>query len=137
MTLETIYDQFKHKGVRLTKIRKILVRFLFEAQAPICAYRLRHLFLENHLKVDRTTIYRQLILLEKNGLIRKLYFIDCVPYYELSQDHHHHLICLKCKKMTKIEIGPHLKKQEAKIKKIKHFEITHHSLEFFGLCARC
>jgi Fur family ferric uptake transcriptional regulator len=81
-------------------------------------------------------MYRELKFLTNNGVVIKN-TISGTDYYEISKDHHHHLVCLKCKNIDMVEIGNHLKKQEKEIAKKNKFNIINHSLEFYGYCHKC
>jgi len=90
---------------------------------------------------DRATIYRTLNTLKKDHLIRIVEIGDGQIRYETCMDHHHHLICTKCKATQRIELSP---ADEKRLKKIQdnfqnefHFNFLEHSLEFFGLCTKC
>ena len=79
-----------------------------------------------HLPIDLTT---------NNIVIKNT--IAGIDYYEIQQDHHHHLVCVSCNSISKVEIGNHLEKQEKQIAKQNKFNIIHHSLEFYGYCQKC
>jgi len=85
---------------------------------------------------NRSTIFRELLFLTKNNILIKnnISGVDC---YEIQQDHHHHLVCLNCNSIIKIEVGGHLAKQEKQIAKRNKFDIINHSLEFYGYCRNC
>ena len=91
------------------------------------------------LLANKTTVYRQLALLEEQGLIHTVRLSDRSVRYELlnEKNHHHHLVCVKCNDVREITFKGHLDKQEKKIEKNKGFKILRHSLEFFGLCFNC
>jgi Fur family ferric uptake transcriptional regulator len=74
--------------------------------------------------------------LTNNGVVIKN-TISGTDYYEIPKNHHHHLICLRCKYIEMIEISDHLKKQEKQIAKQNKFTIINHSLEFYGYCHKC
>lgn len=88
------------------------------------------------LKVNKTTIYRQIDKLLLRNLIVDVEFGDGKKRYELkSLGHHHHLICKKCGKLEDVTID-----EESILKQIKvksGFKIESHSLEFFGFCNNC
>jgi Fur family ferric uptake transcriptional regulator len=91
---------------------------------------------ERSLKPDRSTLFRELIYLSKHAIAVKN-TISGVDYYEIPHDHHHHLVCLGCNSIDKIDIGNHLEKQEKSIAKQSEFTVINHSLEFYGYCKDC
>ena len=84
----------------------------------------------------RSTLYRELLYLSKNRIVTKNTISD-VHYYEISSDHHHHLICNKCDSIEKVVMNNHLKTQEGRIAKRNKFSIISHSLDFYGVCHKC
>lgn len=92
--------------------------------------------LVGQLKVNKTTVYRQLDKLVQNGVVQEINFGDGKKRYELAGRHHHHLICDSCGKI--IDIDNCFPENFEKTVKIKNgFEIKRHSVEFFGLCSQC
>lgn len=91
--------------------------------------------------LDRATIYRALNSLKEKQLIRIVEVGDGIVRFEPMADHHHHLICLKCKKIEKVELPQEEEKNLQKLQNIfqrqSKFTSLQHSLEFFGLCAKC
>ena len=136
MTQETIFSAIRAGGGRITKIRREIICLLtrancFQSQADILT-KLK----ESHLEPDRSTIFRELQFLSNNRFIIKN-ILSGKAYYEIPRDHHHHLICLKCRSVKKVHMKNHLKKQESRIAKDSQFSITGHSLEFYGYCRNC
>jgi Fe2+ or Zn2+ uptake regulation protein len=134
--MDTIYKTIKISGGRLTKIKKALIDVLFTNHCLLSKQELVEKLKVKKIKPDRSTIYRELQFLTKNNIILKN-TIAGVDYYEIPQDHHHHLVCLSCNSITKVEIGNHLKKQEKQIAKQNNFNIINHSIEFYGYCHKC
>lgn len=114
--------------------RKAICRALDRSHAPISAEEI----LDGLKGVHKTTVYRELGFLESEGLIKKIEFGDGIRRYERSEmEHHHHLICVGCKKVSDIHLEKDLEVQERSIARKTGFKILNHSLEFFGLCAKC
>lgn len=90
----------------------------------------------SRLKVNKTTVYRQLDkLLEENKII-EVELGDGKKRYELKDlDHHHHLVCKKCGKIDDIELDEKIIISE--LSKKTKFKVESHSLEFFGTCVDC
>lgn len=90
---------------------------------------------------NRATIYRTLNTLKEERLIRLIELGDGSLHYESIKDHHHHLICLKCKAIHRIDLPPEEEKRLIKIQQKFQQETKfiglEHSLEFFGLCSHC
>ncbi len=133
-----ILEQIKSDGHRLTKVRKAMVEILCEEKCLLTPPEILDHLERRHLKVDRTTIYRELCFLLEKNIIRKIQLGDNKIYYEISSpQHHHHLICTKCNKVQEIFLDKHLEEQERQIYRKEKFKVAFHSLEFYGLCSDC
>lgn len=88
------------------------------------------------IKVNKTTVYRQLYKLINNGLLIEVEFGDGKKRYELkSLEHHHHIVCKKCGSLKDIKIDED--KLLSGIYNTSDFTVESHNLEFFGYCKRC
>ena len=135
--LNSILEKIKGDGHRLTRIRRAMVKIFSEESClltlPEFLARLKAL----NLKGDRTTVYRGLCFLLEKDIIRKIQLADNKVYYELTSEHHHHLVCTKCNRVQKIVLDKHLEEQEREIYQKKKFKVSSHSLEFYGVCSHC
>jgi Fur family transcriptional regulator, ferric uptake regulator len=136
MKKDGIYNKIRASGGRITRIRKEIVQTFLDTDCLMSQTDI--LVSLNILKLypNRSTIFRELLFLTKNSITVKI-TISGVDYYEIPKDHHHHLVCLGCNSISKVEIGNHLKKQEKQIAKQNKFNIINHSLEFYGYCREC
>ncbi len=134
--MKTIHKTIQDSGGRLTKIKKAVIDLLSESHCLLSKTELVVRLKAKKINPDRSTIYRELQFLTNNGVVIKN-TISGVDYYEIPEEHHHHLVCLKCNSIDKVEIGNHLEKQEKQIAKQNKFNIINHSLEFYGHCRKC
>jgi Fur family transcriptional regulator, ferric uptake regulator len=134
--MKTIHHTIQSSGGRLTKTKKAIVDVLSEKHCLLAKAELVEKLKTKKINPDRSTVYRELRFLTKNNVIIKN-TISGTDYYEIPDDHHHHLVCLSCNSICKVEIGNHLEKQEKQIAKKNKFTITNHSLEFYGYCHKC
>ncbi len=133
--MNTIYKTIQSSSGRLTKIKKAIIDVLSENHCLLSKQELVEKLKTKKIKPDRSTIYRELQFLTKNNLAIKN-TIAGIDYYEIPQDHHH-LVCMSCNSISRVEIGNHLENQEKQIAKQKKFNIINHSLEFYGYCHKC
>lgn len=90
------------------------------------------------LKVNKTTVYRQLEKAINDGVVVEVDFGDGKKHYELSnKGHHHHIVCNNCGKTECVEVKADLESEQKNLEKKTKFNILAHSLEFFGLCPSC
>jgi len=134
--MNTAYKIIKVSGGRLTKIKKAIIDVLCENHCFLSKHELVEKLKIKKIKPDRSTIYRELQFLTNNNIVIKN-TIAGTDYYEIQQDHHHHLVCMNCNSISSVDIGNHLEKQEKQIAKQNKFNIIHHSLEFYGYCHKC
>lgn len=121
------------KKYRLTPTRSQLLSILQSTRSPISAEDIL-----KQLPVNKTTVYRQLDKLVKQGLATPLLFSDRTTRYEsASRDHHHHLICTRCRRVSEISIPENIENTAGSVAATQKFRIQFHRLEFFGLCADC
>ena len=125
-------------GLKATKPRLAIVSFLFHEHGP---FTLDEIF--QHLgarDMDLTTVYRTAQSLEKAGMLTRCEFRDGIARFEFKADgqmmeHHHHVICRKCKKVASIEFCLSEEWRSALAK--MGYSDPDHTLEFFGICKTC
>jgi Fur family peroxide stress response transcriptional regulator len=82
------------------------------------------------------TIYRNLHILSKQGLISK---IDCgstFDRFEARNHPHYHFICKKCSSIFDLDT-PIMKDLEDRLSGLENFTVHSHMIEFFGVCEQC
>ena len=83
-----------------------------------------------------TTVYRNLQLLVKQGLLRSRHLPTGEVLYSPVERDIHHLTCVSCGETTRLEGCP-VKTMNTPKKISKKFELLFHTLEYFGLCQDC
>lgn len=82
-------------------------------------------------EVDLTTIYRNLELFVKDGVVKKLNLGDEEAVYEYAEEGHHHAICVGCDRVI------HFSVPEDKIRElidIKDFKVGSIEITVRGNC---
>lgn len=135
--LNSILGTLKTKGYKLTPVRKALIEVLLRSSNPLSINDLiLKLQLEN-LSPNKTTLYREVSFLKGLEVVQEVEFGDGKKRYEISQSHHHHIVCIKCSVVKDVVMEKDLNNEEKRILKSMGFKPVGHSLEFFGLCANC
>jgi Fe2+ or Zn2+ uptake regulation protein len=119
-------------NLRLTKSRQGILSILSKAESPVSVD-----ILVSELNMNKTTVYREIETLTEKGIIVDVEFGDGKKRYELISEHHHHLICITCKRVSDIHLSEDLIHEEKTILQENKFKVLRHSLEFFGLCNKC
>ncbi len=82
------------------------------------------------------TVYRNLNILDEQGLIKKIDFGSTFDRFDANITPHYHFICEICGSITDLDIpvDSGLEKiVEAKTK----FKVNRHRIEFYGICDKC
>lgn len=131
----TFIETLKRAGYSTTRARTCVFDLLDGSEA-ITMHELSQLAGKT---VDRASLYRNIELFEKLGIVQRLrigwkYKIELSDTYS---HHHHHITCLGCQRVTVIDEHGAI---EALINDIaKHATMTaaSHQLEIQGYCANC
>lgn len=86
-------------------------------------------------RVSRATLYNTIELLLNCNLVTKHQFGKNLAQFEKSHEfkQHDHLICLDCEKVLEF-CDPRIQQIQKMAGEVLQFEITHHSLTFYGKC---
>jgi len=82
------------------------------------------------------TVYRNLSILTRQGLVKKIHFGSTFDRFEANVKPHYHLICESCGKICDFEMTIYENINE-QAKQLTNFNINHHKIEFFGICEDC
>jgi len=131
--------ELKRHHLRPTLLRTQLLEYLHAARAPLSAPEISRHFAAAKQHINKTTVYRDLELLVKIGLLHRVRINDGKQYYELSErEHHHHLICKQCERVYDFELheGGLLKRVDILASQLR-FTVQEHAIEFYGVCRGC
>jgi Fur family peroxide stress response transcriptional regulator len=87
-------------------------------------------------KISLATVYKNLEALVECGAISRLTYGDGSARYDIRTDHHYHMRCLKCGKVSDLEPGKGFKLLK-RIKPQAGFEVIDYRLELLGYCRKC
>ena len=82
------------------------------------------------------TVYRNLKLLKDNGDILQLEIAPSFCRYDGNPQNHYHFRCEQCQRVFDVDIPIYHDIDNTAAEKTQ-FEISHHILEFRGLCHQC
>lgn len=132
---------FKKNEIKKTLARITILDIFEKVKKPIDVGEIIQNLNKIRIKVDRVTVFRNINLLVKKGLVNKVEFNEGKYRYELaSLPHHHHLVCTQCGKINDIESNPlhkEIDRISKTVNKIYDFKIKEHKVEFFGKCKTC
>ena len=128
----------KEKGLKFTEQRKRLLEKALLHHKHFSAEELYESLRRKHAGISQATVYRTLKLLVDNQVLDVHDFDRGFRLYEsrLGRQHHDHLICLRCKRITEFE-NPAIESEQEKVARRYHFKILSHSHKIYGLCFKC
>lgn len=128
----------KQSGYKNTKIRQAIIDLLLKSTTPLSAIQIQRKLENSGLETNKSTIYREFAFLKDQKVIKELQLGEDKKRYEIEgENHHHHLICVKCETVEDFNLEKELDQEERQIARLKNFKVLNHSLEFFGVCGRC
>ncbi len=124
-----------------TVIRKNIIDCFKKSKYPLSYEDLIDYLKKKKIDFNRSTVFRNLNYLTENNFLIKVNFGDGKIRYELKEkDHHHHVICRKCKKVYDFydhDLDKIIRKLEKKLTRKNKIRIDSHQFEFFGQCQKC
>jgi Fur family ferric uptake transcriptional regulator len=91
---------------------------------------------DQYPNIGYTTVYRTMKLLCDAGLASERHFDDGITRYEIEQEHHDHLVCVKCGKIIEFECAM-IERTQNQIAERYHFRVLRHRHELYGHCEAC
>ncbi len=119
----------------LTEPRQLIIESLWDKEPQTT----NELAAELRSKIDRASMYRNLALFEKLGLIQRVY-IGWKYKIELSDvfsNHHHHISCMKCGKIKAIHEENEIEQLIQSLSEKYQISADRHQLEIQGICLEC
>jgi Fur family ferric uptake transcriptional regulator len=133
-----ILKKLRGSGFRITPARKSIIDILSVKHDTVSLTELKKCLETRNVRADRTTIYREILFLKKQGTICEIPIGGGKKGYKICENgHHHHLICIQCNKIEEIVLKNALVPQEKEIARQRGFKVLDHLLEFYGLCGDC
>jgi Fur family peroxide stress response transcriptional regulator len=86
--------------------------------------------------VSRTTVYRVLETLVQLGVSRKTSHFEPIARFDGNTEHHHHLICSGCNKISDLEGHNQINFRFPDTRRLG-FEVKDYSVYFEGFCSKC
>ncbi len=121
---------------RLTQQRKVILEELRKVSTHPTAAGLFALVRCRLPNISLGTVYRNLELLARSGVIRKLELAGSVARFDGNTQPHDHVHCIACGRVDDLP-GPPLELPESKSDQCLGYQILGHWLELVGLCPEC
>lgn len=126
--------KYRAKGIKLTPQRLAILEYLDGNKTHPSAENIYEAVRRKYPMISFATVYKTLETLKQKGDLIELSIDPLRRRYDPGTEPHHHLICIKCKKIVDINAElPLYLPDEAK----EGFEVTGNHAEFHGICSEC
>ncbi|RLA75060.1 MAG: transcriptional repressor [Epsilonproteobacteria bacterium] len=143
MTKQDVFGNLKiavkEKALKYTKQRELILETIYNSKNHLNAEQIhKKLTISNKDdKVGIATVYRNLLFLEKTGLILSISLNNNLKQYEINQHKHHdHLVCMRCGKIVEF-INQNIEQEQETIAKEFKFKLLSHTMHLYGVCENC
>jgi Fur family transcriptional regulator, ferric uptake regulator len=131
-TIEGAVRAVRRGGMRLSTARRLVLEAFFAADGPVSAGHLAQM-----LTIDESSVYRNLEVLERHGLIRHVHLGHGPGLYALVGRHEvEYLYCERCARVTAVTPAQ-LDPVRKCIKKRFGYEARFTHFAIVGLCEHC
>jgi len=122
---------------RVTSQRTLLLELLRHSGGHVDADELYRRARKKNSRISLSTVYRNLQLFKKLGLVDERHFDEEHHHYEVkSGEEHQHLLCIRCGKVVEFDY-PVIHKFNEDIGKKYDFHIAGIEIHMTGLCSSC
>jgi len=91
---------------------------------------------KDHPSVSKSTLYRNLRLLAKDGVIREVSLPGGLERYDTNTGQHYHFKCSNCGKITDVDMD-YLAGINDTVQGKYGFRVDEHDVVFKGICIKC
>ena len=138
---ERVGGLLAHDGQRYTRARRRLVEVLGQTTFPLTIPEI----IGRDDQLAQSSAYRNLVVLERAGAVQKVVATGEWYRFELAEEltdrHHHHLICASCGAVQDVEVPDALERrldrELADLATTAGFRLDHHRLDLVGRCLAC
>lgn len=134
--MRALAEYLEQHSLKHTKQRELVLSTFLEAKRHVSSEDLYKVVREAHPNVGYTTVYRTMKLLVEAGLATERHFDDGITRYDIEQEHHDHLVCIRCGKIQEFECDM-IEQAQREIAVRYDFRILRHRHELYGHCSDC
>ena len=131
-----IISYLKENNIKVTEARKSILEIILCSKEAINANLIYAQLKENHMKIDLSTVYRTLDLLESKEILNKFDLGNNMYNYSINKNAHKHIIeCDLCHKEMVIDCP--IPQIEEQIKAKTGITLTESHVYLKGICKEC
>jgi Fur family transcriptional regulator, peroxide stress response regulator len=134
--VEQFIANCKEKGLSVTYQRMAVYKSLVESPIHPTADDIYNQVKIDHPTISLATVYKTLETLAENLLISKVTNLHDMARYDGQNDPHHHLVCIKCRKILDIH-DDNLDGLSLSTQNNNGFKILDYRVQFDGICQEC
>lgn len=139
--LTKYYEILKQGGYKLTNQRKVVLEKLYQhRKAHLTVDEVYQYVRETNPEIGLATVYRNIQILNRLGIIEKISFDDKDIRYEIFYEdipiHHYHLICKQCSNVDELELD-FMDRYGGMLKEEKGFNALDAQIKIYGICQNC
>ena len=135
-TLNTFIQKCKNRGMNVTYPRMAIYKILLGYKGHPSAEDIYKEVQKDYSNISLATVYKTVEMLAEHDLISKVTPLHDIARYDCNRHFHHHLVCVKCKKI--IDINSEALDQIKIPEEIdKEFQILQYQVQIDGLCKNC
>ncbi len=127
-------EKLKETGLKLTPQRIAILRYLDGNTGHPSAEDIYKAVSKKFPTMSFATVYNTLETLRQRGTLLELTIDPGRKRFDPNTEPHHHLICLRCKRIVDIHNAYAL---EVPDEMRGDIEITGNHIEFYGICQKC
>ncbi len=121
---------------RNSRQREVILEELRKVKSHPTAATLYKLVSKRLPKISMGTIYRNLDLLSKKGIIQKLEVGGSKARFDGDTDKHYHICCTECGKIDDVyDFSENIINVD--LSKIKEYDVEGYHMNFYGICSDC
>jgi Fur family ferric uptake transcriptional regulator len=131
-TVAEAIDAVRSRGMRISTPRRLVLEALFAAPGPVSASTL-----SAQLRLDATSVYRNLEVLERHGLVRHVHLGHGAGLWALvGRQELEYLYCERCGEVTAVAVAE-LDPVRAQIRERFGFDASFRHFAIVGVCTGC
>jgi Fur family peroxide stress response transcriptional regulator len=135
--LEQMIRVLREKEGRITPQRLAMLKILAKSEGHPSAEQIYESIKGDFPTTSLATVYKTLSLLKDKSQVLELNFANLASRYDGNKPYPHpHVICTKCGQILDSEYRA-LAEISQEMARQTGYKITHHQLNFFGLCPKC
>ena len=125
------------EALRMTPQRRVILEELGKTSSHPTADWIYRKVRRRLPRISLGTVYRNLDILSKHGMIRTLERAGTQKRYDGNVREHYHVRCVQCGRIADLPVEPLKPIKRVLNLKVPNFILTDLHLELFGLCSEC